>query len=386
MNALTVERLHAQGGLKWSDPDVPIGAWVAEMDFGVAPPITAALHAAVDEGAFGYAPPRLWDELRTATADRLRTRQGWRIQPDQIFPVPDVITAFDVAITHFSAPGTKVIVPTPAYMPFLTVPGMLGREVIEVPMVLVDGSWSFDLDGIQRAFDEGGHCLVLCNPYNPLGRVFGRDELTALSAVVERNGGRVFSDEIWAPLVFDGREMVSYATLSEATGSHTVTATSASKAFNLPGLKCAQLVVSSDADKAALAEQGMWIGHGTANLGVIANAVAYREGQPWLDEVVAYLQRSRDELLDLVAEQLPGVTMTAPQGTYVGWLDFSATGIDDPAGFFRTHAGVGLTDGRACGAAGAGSARLIYAMPRPVLREAVTRMGAAMREASRADR
>ncbi|WP_309102404.1 aminotransferase class I/II-fold pyridoxal phosphate-dependent enzyme [Microbacterium sp.] len=379
MDAVTVEQLHARGGLKWSDPQAPIGAFVAEMDFGVAPPITAALHAAVDEGAFGYAPPRLWDELRSATAGRLRSRHGWSIEADQVFPVPDVIKALEVAIEHFSAPGSKVIVPTPSYMPFLTVPGILGREVIEVPMILSEGVWRFDLDGIQRAFDDGGECFVLCNPYNPLGRVFDREELTALSAVIERNHGRVFSDEIWAPLVFPGRELISYATLSDETAGHTITATSASKAFNLPGLKCAQLIVSNDADKARLAEHGMWIGHGTANLGVIANTVAYRDGQPWLDEVVDYLQQNRDELVRLVGEHLPDVTVTVPEGTYVGWLDFSATGIDRPAQFFREHAGVGLTDGTACGAAGAGHARFIFAMPRPVLREAIIRMGEAVR-------
>ncbi|WP_259606358.1 MULTISPECIES: hypothetical protein [Microbacterium] len=123
----------------------------------------------------------------------------------------------------------------------------------------------------------------------------------------------------------------------------------------------------------------MWIGHGTANLGVVANTAAYRDGQPWLDEVVAYLQGNRDELVRLVAEHLPGVTVTVPEGTYVGWLDFTDTGVDEPAAFFRRHAGVGLTDGVACGAAGAGCARFIFAMPRPVLREAIARMGAAMR-------
>ncbi|WP_309065747.1 MalY/PatB family protein [Microbacterium sp.] len=379
MQSVTVEQLQARGGLKWSDPEAPIGAWVAEMDFGVAPAVSAALHRAVDEGAFGYAPPRLWDELKAATADRLRARQGWSLSPDDVFPVPDVIHAFQVAIEHFSSPGSKIIVPTPSYMPFLSVPPMLGREVIEVPMVRRDGVWRLDLDGIQRAFGEGGGCLVLCNPHNPLGRVFRRDELLALGEVVARNGGRVFSDEIWAPMVYPGAEMVSYATLSPVAAGHTLTATSASKAFNLPGLKCAQLVTSNDADRELLAGRGMWIGHGTANLGAVANAAAYRDGQPWLDEVVSYLQGNRDELVRLVAEHLPDVTVTVPEGTYVGWLDFSATAVDEPAAFFRRHAGVGLTDGIACGAAGAECARFIFAMPRTVLREAIERMGAAMR-------
>lgn len=378
MQSLTVEQLRTSGGLKWSDPDAPIGAWVAEMDFGVAPAITEALHQAVDEGAFGYSPPRLWNELKAATAENLRTR-GWHAAAEDVVPIPDVIKGLEVAIEHFSPPGSKVIVPTPSYMPFLSVPPKLGREVIEVPMIRRDGRWNMDLDGIQRAFDEGGECFVLCNPHNPLGRVFDHAELTALSEVIERNGGRVFSDEIWAPVVYPGARMLSYAALSETTARHTVTAVSASKAFNLPGLKCAQLIVSSDEDRSALAELGWWIGHGTANLGVVANTAAYRGGKPWLEEVVDYLQGNRDELIRLAGDLLPGVTVTVPEGTYVGWLDFSQTSVERPAEFFRRHAGVGLTDGIACGAAGAGSARLIFAMPRPVLRQAVERMSKAMR-------
>lgn len=380
IDATTAETLRAIGGTKWSDPEVAIGAFVAEMDFGIAPAITDALHRAVDEGSFGYFPARIAEDLRVATADRLRSRHGWTVRPDQVFPVPDVIEALKVTIEQFSPAGSKVIVPTPSYMPFLFVPPMLGREVIQVPMREGDdGAARFDLEAIQRAFDDGGNCFVLCNPYNPLGRVFDRDELIALSAVIQRNGGRVFSDEIWAPLVFPDAELVSYATIDETTASHTITATSASKAFNLPGLKCAQLIVSNEADREKLAEQAMWLGHGASNLGMIANTAAYTEGQPWLDEVLEYLRGNRDEFIALVAQHLPGVRVRAPQGTYVGWLDFRGTGIEKPGEFFRERAGVGVTDGSACGLAGEGHARFIFALPRPLLREALQRMGDAMR-------
>lgn len=215
IDAKTLDVLRASGGLKWTDPDVPIGAFVAEMDFGVAPVISTALHEAVDAGVFGYMPPAMGDELKQATAERLRDKQGWEITAKQVFPVPDVIKALEVTIEHFSKPGSKVIVPTPSYMPFLFVPPTLGREVIEVPMLNDDGVWRFDLDVIQRAYDDGGDVLILCNPYNPLGRVFTREELAGVSEVVDRNGGRVFSDEIWAPLVYPGSELVSYATVSD---------------------------------------------------------------------------------------------------------------------------------------------------------------------------
>lgn len=377
VDAITAEDLRAVGGTKWHDPDL-IGAFIAEMDFGVAPEITEALHLAVAEGAFGYTPPRITSSLKEKTADRLRSHHGWTVTHEDVFAVPDVITAYEVAIEHFSAPGSKVIVPTPSYMPFLTVPGTLGREVIEVPMLEVDGVWQFDLDGLQAAFDAGGGILALCNPYNPLGRVFTREELLAVSEVVDRNGGRVFSDEIWAPLVYPGTELVPYATLTEVSAGHTITGTAASKAWNLPGLKCAQLVVSNEADRIRMTELEHWAGRGTATLGMVATAVAYAEGDAWLGEALDYLRGNRDELVAFVAEHLPGVRVIAPEATYVAWLDFRELGIESPGEFFREHAGVGLTDGSACGEAGRGSARFIFALPGPLMREALERMREAL--------
>lgn len=377
VDAITVEELRTIGGTKWADPTL-LGAFVAEMDFGIDPLITRALSDAVAEGAFGYTPPKYSLALKAATAQRLQDKFGMRTTPEHVFPVPDVIKALEVAIEHFSAPGSKIIVPTPAYMPFLKVPAMLGREIIEVPMRFTAGAWRFDLDAIQRAFDDGGNCFVLCNPYNPLGRVFDRSELLALCEVVERNRGRVFSDEIWAPLVYPGAELVPYASVSEAAANHTLTATSASKAWNLPGLKCAQLIVSNEADREVLTEIAQWVGHGTATPGIIANTVAFERGDAWLGEALSYLQGNRDELVSLVAELLPGVRMTMPEASYIAWLDFRDIGIAHPGEFFRERAGVALTDGADCGTAGRGCARLIFAMPRPILRETVQSMSAAL--------
>lgn len=376
VDATTAEDLRALGGTKWADPAV-MGAFVAEMDFGIAPVVKTALHAAVDEGAFGYTPPRFTAALKEATASRLRSHHGWDTTSEHVFPVPDVITALEVVIQHFSTPGSKIIVPTPSYMPFLTVPATFRRDVIEVPMLQLDGVWQYDLDGLQAAFDAGGNLLMLCNPYNPLGRVFTEDELLAVSEVVERNSGRVFSDEIWASLIYPGTELVPYATINEVTAGHTITATAASKAWNLPGLKCAQLVVSNEADLQTMNEIAHWAARGTATLGIIATTAAYTDGDEWLGEALDYLQGNRDELAELVAKHLPGVHFTVPDATYVAWLDFRDVGIERPGEFFREHAGVGLTDGSACGDAGKGGARFIFAMPRPLMREALQRMGEA---------
>jgi cystathionine beta-lyase len=169
---------------------------------------------------------------------------------------------------------------------------------------------------------------------------------------------------------------------SPAAAQHTITAMSASKAWNLPGLKCAQLVLTSDADRETWAKLGPFAGHGTSNLGAIANATAYREGDPWLADLVPYLEQNRDTLLDLLAEEIPGAWMPKPEGTYVGWIDFRAVGLGDrPADFFTREAGVTLTEGSMCGVAGTGFTRLIFATPRPILEQIVRRLGQAVRSA-----
>jgi cystathionine beta-lyase len=370
---IDVGTLRRGGSVKWSMYPEAIGAFVAEMDFGTAPPVAAALHAAVDDAAFGYLPAAVTERMSAAYAAWSRDRYGWAVDPADVRPVADVVAALTLAIEHFSVPGTPVVLPTPAYMPFVSVPPRLGREVIEVPLT---PDHQYDLAAVDAAFAAGGNLLVLCNPHNPVGRVLTADEMLAIAAVVDRHGARVFSDEIHAPLVFPGARHVPYASLSPVTAGHTLTATSASKAWNLPGLKCAQVVLSNDADREAWATVGLLAEHGAATLGVLANTAAYAEGGPWLADVLAYLDGNRQLLAEYVAELLPGVGYTPPEGTYLGWLDFRATGPAEPAPYFLEKAGVAMTDGALCGEAGRGFGRFNFALPRPVLREAIERMAA----------
>ena len=380
VDATTIDQLRSTGATKWSAEDGALGAFVAEMDFGVDAHITRALHEAVDAGSFGYMPRGIAADLSEATAEFLERRYHWQVPPSDVWAIPDVIMGLELAMEHCSTPGSKIIVPTPSYMPFLMVPPMRGREVIEVPLAVRDGRYEFDLDALQRAFDDGGNLLLLCNPYNPVGRVFERHELLAISEVVERNGGRVFSDEIWAPLVYSGSVHVPYATISPAAAQHTITAMSASKAWNLPGLKCAELVLTNDRDREKWAQIGGFAGHGTSNLGAIANAVAFRDGDPWLADLVPYLEHNRDTLLSLLAEEIPDAWMPKPEGTYVGWIDFRAIGAGDtPAEFFTREASIVLTEGSLCGVAGTGFARLIFATPKPVLEQIVRGLGRSLR-------
>lgn len=347
---------------KWSLHPEAIGAWVAETDFGTAPVVTEALHAAVDAGHLGYLSVPTGERMARAAAAWQSSEHRWDVDWRRVHPVSDVMSAYAVAIERYSRPGSAVIVPTPAYMPFLSFTPMIGREAVQVPgAVDADGRWTHDLEAIDRAFADGAGTLVLCNPHNPTGRVLERAELEGIAEVVERHGGRVFADEIHAPLRFDGREHLPYAALSEATARHTITATSASKAWNVPGLKAAQLITSNDADERRYAEFAFSVLHGASTPGAVAAAAAYEAGGPWL------------------AEHLPLARWNAPEATYLAWLDLRAYGVDGPLDvFFRERAGVALTDGALCGAAGEGFVRIVFATPRPILEEIVRRMGEAL--------
>ena len=379
-DSIGIADLRRRGGLKWTMYPDKIGAFVAEMDFPPAPPITAALHAAVDDGRFGYLPEDLARDMARACAAFNRSRYGWNVAATDVHPIADVVAGLTVAIEHFSAPGSPVILPTPAYMPFLDVPPAMGRELIEVPMWNESGYYSYDLAVLEAAFRMPGQLLILCNPHNPIGRVLHREEMVAIAAVVERCGGRVFSDEIHAPLVFNGNRHVPYASIDEVTAGHTVTALSASKAWNLPGMKCAQMIVSNHADAQKWAEVGFMAEHGAANLGVAANTVAFTSGGSWLDDVLDYLDGNRGLLAELVADQLPNVGYVPPEGTYLAWLDCRALGLDEPYQFFLDRAGVALVDGIRCGQAGKGFVRYNFATPRPIMIETIERMGKAVRE------
>jgi cystathionine beta-lyase len=377
VDGTTVDTLRARGSVKWTAPGPDgFGAGVAEMDFGAAPPIIDALARFAADATFGYLPPRLTADLGDACADFVLGRYDWTVDPVLIHPLPDVIKALEIAITHFSRPGSPVILPTPAYMPFLSLPADLGREIIQVRMQ----ADALDFDAIEDAFLAGGHLLIFCNPHNPLGRVVSRAEMTQLTAIVERYGGRVFADEIHAPLVYPGARHVPYASTSAAAASHSLTATSASKAWNLPGLKCAQVILTNHEDQERWARLGTYVARGASNPGVAASIAAYQHGGAWLDDVVAYLDDSRRLLADLLSRHLPQVRYRPPEGTYLAWLDCAELDLpDSPGALVTDQAHVTVVDGPAFGDGGAGAFRFNFATPQPILTTMVERMAAVLK-------
>lgn len=370
--------LRGLGSLKWTyfDEEV-LAAWVAEMDFGLAPSITAALHDAVDRGDTAYLSPVKEKAVADAAVAFWADRLDWKVTADRVFSVPDVVEGIRRAIVHLTAPGSAVALHTPAYYPFFSMVERADRSVVEVPAKRdADGIYRIDVDGVDRAFGEGAGSLVLCNPWNPTGRSLSTSEIEEVVAVAASHGGRIISDEIHAVLTYEGVEHVPAALLDPET---VVTVTSASKAWNLPGLKCAQVVLTSDADIAPWSdyftlEKRVAVG----TFGLVASAAAYDGGEAFLNEVMVRLERNRKLLGDLIAAHLPDVEYTPPEATYLAWLDFRPYGLEMPAEFLLSHARVALSEGAPFGSGGEGLARLNFATSPSILTEIVERIGAAL--------
>jgi cystathionine beta-lyase len=374
-----IARLRRRQSVKWTlhGPDV-LAAWVAEMDFDVAPPVRAAIVDAVEREDFGYVVADL-SELTTACSGFLAAQYDWNVSPARIFPVSDVLTGIAAALDMFVPAGSGVVVPTPAYPPFFEIIELTGRAVVPTPMVEERDRFALDLDAIDTALARGGRAVLLCNPHNPTGRVFTGAELNALAAIVERHGARVIADEVHAPIVYPGSQYVPYAALSETTAHHAVSVASASKAFNLAGLKCAQVIASNHDDASRWRTRRVFEVAGPTPIGVAASIVAYRDGGDWLQELVGYLDGNRRRLGELLADELPEVTGRLPEATFLAWLDCSALGSPDPARLFLDRARVALTDGPPFGANCNQYVRLNFATSRTILERIVQKMSSAVR-------
>lgn len=367
----------SSGGLKWTyfEDDV-LPAWVAEMDFGLAPSIVSALHEAVDRGLTGYPYPNA--ELATARAATRfwNERFGWSVDPAWVFPAPDVVEGARRAIVHLTRPGSPVVVHSPVYFPFYSMVERAGRDLIEVRCERdEDNRYVLNLDAIDRALDDGAGSVVLCNPWNPTGRVFSEAELGELAGVVSQHDARIIADEIHAPIVYDDTAHTPAASIDP---ERTVTVTSASKAWNLPGLKCAQVVLTSERDREVWDAYFTMDKVGVGTFGLIANEAAYSGGLEWFDDVLRQLSANRILLSDLVAEHLPLARYYRPEGTYLAWLDLTAYGLGDPTAFCLEEARVALTGGGAFGTGANQFVRFNFACDPSLITEMVERIARAL--------
>lgn len=375
---LSLEALHARRSAKWSvfPPDV-LPAWVAEMDFPLAVPVRDALRAAIDRDDCGYANPAGLPEAYAAFAE---SWFGWTVDPARLSLVPDVLVGIVETLRLVTAPGDRVVINPPIYPPFYTVLAEVGRTVERVPLLRHDdGRYDLDLAGLERAFAAGARAYLLCSPHNPVGRVFPKDDLIAVAELAQRYGVIVLADEVHAPLALAGATHTPFLTVSEPLGCDAIALVSASKAWNLAGLKCALIVAGSDRMRGALRAMPPEVRWRAGHLGVLAAIAAFHDGSGWLTELLAHLDRNRGLLLELVCAHLPGVVYVPPEASYLAWLDVGALGLgDDPVKVFLDRGRVALTRGRDYGPEGAAFVRVNMGTSAAILTEVVARMRTAL--------
>lgn len=369
---MTVNR----GGLKWTYYDDVLPAWVAEMDFGLAPAVSEALHHAVDNALTGYPYPEAELAVAEAATGFWRERFGWEAEPSWVFPAPDVIEGIRRAIDHLTPPGSPVVLHSPVYFPFYGMVERAGRDIIEVPSKRdKEGRYTLDLDSIERGLDDGAGSIVVCNPWNPTGRVFTEEELSQVLEIARRHDARIIADEIHAAITYSGHIHVPLATMD---ADRVITVTSASKAWNLPGLKCAQVVLGNQRDRDVWSSFFTPEKVGVGTFGLLANEAAYSSGLEWFETTLRRLGQNRDLLTSLIEQKLPEMLFYPPEGTYLAWLDMSGYGLRSPAEFFLNEAKVAMTGGGPFGTGAERFTRFNFATGEDLIVEMVQRMAAAL--------
>ncbi len=352
--------------------------WVADMDFAAPEPVIAALRARVEHGVFGYEghPPALVE----AIVARLQQLYGWTVAPEAILFLPGVVTAFNLAAQAFLAPGDGLLIQTPVYPPFLGVAQTANAATHGMELTRdADGRYSVDDDLFAHTITERTRMFLLCNPHNPVGRVFRADELTRMAELCLRRDLLICSDEIHCDLLFNGYRHIPIAALAPEIAARTITLMAPSKTFNIAGLHCSFAVVPDAELRQRYKAARRGIVDSVNLLGYTAALAAYQEGQPWLEAVLRYLEANRDFVVAFVRQNMPGVAVAPPEGTYLAWLDCRAAGIPGNAhNFFLKEARVAVNDGATFGSGGEGFVRLNFGCPRALLEEGLERMRAAL--------
>ncbi len=375
-------RLRESRGEKWTVyPEDVIPVWVADMDLDIAPPIKAALARMLERPDLGYPIHPRPTQLPTRLAERLAARFGWQIEPRRVELITDVVQGIFVSLAQWAEPGEGVVIQTPIYPPFLGAVREMKRRIVENPLAADAGGYAVDLDGLRAACDAGTRMILLCNPHNPSGRAFTRAELEGIAAIAEERDLVVVSDEIHAELVFSGAKHIPFASLAPEVEARTVTLYSASKAFNIAGLRCAAAIFGSDTLRRRFLELPRHLRGGLGTMGLEATRVAWTESDTWLAETLALLEENRDFLVRRVRETLPGVVCHSPEATYLAWLDCRSLGLEpSPYDFFLDRARVATSDGAAFGTPGEGFVRVNFATQRPILSEALERMAKSLEQ------
>ncbi len=362
--------------------------WVADMDFAVAEPITEALRKRVEHEVYGYTPPS--SSVVEAVVERMWRKYGWKVEADWLVFTPGVVPALHVALRAFTHPGDEVIIQGPVYYPFWSAVTGNGAVVANNQLRLKKGRYEMDFEDLEAKFaskltgmmpsPSRVTMIILCSPHNPVGRVWGKDELTRLGEIVIKNGAMVVSDEIHCELLFRGWQHTPFASISEEFARHSVICMAPSKTFNLAGLEASSIIIPDKKLRDRFNATRAGILPRPNVFGLVAMEAAYRYGDEWLGQLLDYLEKNRDFLMDYFAERIPRIKVIRPEGTYLVWLDCQGLGME-PLGlraFMREKAMVGLDDGFLFGPSGAGFQRLNIACPRSILKAALKRIETAV--------
>lgn len=377
----TLKELRTRTSEKWREYSADVlPLFVAEMDFALAEPIAEALTAAIRRSDTGYA--GAGSTLPDAFAAFAERRWNWRVDPAQVSTTTDVSVVIVESLRLAIASGDGVVINPPAYAPFFDLVAEAGGRVVEVPLLPPEGSategWALDLDGLEAAFAAGAGAYLLCSPHNPVGLVHSAEQLTAVAELAARYDVTVISDEIHAPLTHSTTNFTPFLSVSDAAREHGITAASASKAWNLAGLKCAVFVTASERMSRLLTALPEEVHFRTSLFGRIAATAAFTEGEPWLDAALETIESNAALLASLLDERMPRIRYRAPRASYLAWLDFRALDWgNDPSVRALSRARVALNSGPTFGTQGRGFARLNFACSPDTLTEAVTRLAAA---------
>ena len=375
----TVRERRGSDSAKWKKyGDEVLPLWVADMDFISAESVLRALHQRVDQGFFGYTRPT--PELCSVIPERLKRLYNWAVRDEELFFLPGLVVGLNVSFQAYTGPGDGVLVQPPVYPHFVKDPVIHGRALVDPPLIPRGNTYEIDFDAFEGAITDRTKIFILCNPHNPVGRVYTRKELETMAEVCLRHHLIICSDEIHCDLLYPGFRHIPIASISPEVAERTVTLMAPSKTYNLAGLSFGFAVIRNSELQTIWKNTSLGLISGVNIMGHVAALAAYKGGQEWLDQVLVYLKDSRDFLERYVAEKLPGLRMTSMEGTYLAWLDCKGAGIPgNPFDFFLKDAKVALNDGSDFGRGGEGFVRLNFACPRKTLGEALDRMAAALK-------
>ncbi|HEY95871.1 MAG TPA: putative C-S lyase [Dehalococcoidia bacterium] len=367
-----------------SDDVIPM--WVADMDFPVAQPILEALRERAEHPFYGYTFPDAG--VTGSVVERMRKKFNWEIDPEWVVYTPGVIPALNVAVRAVSHPGDGIVLQEPAYFPFFSVVNSSGCHIENNQVKPVGNRYEMDYDNLETKFSvqpgargpNRNKAIIFCNPHNPIGRLWTRDEVARMGEIVIGNGGVVIADEIHCEILMKGYKHTPFASISEEFTQNSITCMSPSKTFNLPGLEISSIIIPNKKLRDEFTSTRAGILPNPNLFGYVALEAGYRYGDEWLEQVLDYLQGNLNLVKAFIEERIPQIKVTEHQGTYLLWLDFRALGLDNESlrTFMREKAKVGLNDGYTFGESGSGFQRMNIACPRSILEEALIRIETAV--------